>query len=199
MRNISLFVEDQAHQDFLTILTQRFAEAYNIKINIKSYSVRGGHGRVIKELRQYQRNLQRNRENLPDLIIVGTDGNCKKPPAREREINLVISNDFAHLVISAIPDPHIERWLLLDSAAFRKVFGKGCPTPDQKCERDRYKRLLLNAIYEAGIDPSSADFEYMADLVREMNLQRMEQTDSSIGRLLEALQRRFRIWQRAEG
>ena len=198
MRNINLFVEDQAHEDFLIALTQRLAGEYSVKINIKAYSVRGGHGRVIRELKQYQRNLQRAREHLPDLIIVGTDGNCKKPPAREREINLVISDDFAHLVISAIPDPHIERWLLLDSAAFRKVFGKGCPTPDQKCERDRYKRLLLNAIYEAGIDPSSADFEYMADLVSEMSLQRMEQTDSSIGRLLEALQRRFRIWQQAE-
>lgn len=170
-----------------------------MKINIKAYSVRGGHGRVIKELRQYQRNLQHNRENLPDLIIVGTDGNCKKPPQREREINLVIPDNFTHLVISAIPDPHIERWLLLDSAAFRTVFGRGCPAPDQKCERDRYKRLLLNAIHEAGIDASSTDVEYMADLVREMNLQRMEQTDSSIGRLLEALQRRFRTWQQIDG
>ncbi len=198
MRNISLFVEDQAHQDFLTALTQRLAEAYNVEINIKAYSVRGGHGRVIKELRQYQRNLQRNRENLPDLIIVGTDGNCKKPPEREREINLVISDDFAHFVISAIPDPHIERWLLLDSAAFRTVFGKGCPTPDQKCERDRYKRLLLNAIYEAGIDPSSTDVEYTADLVRAMNLQRIGQADGSMSRLLRALQSRFRIWQQAD-
>ena len=33
MRNISLFVEDQAHQDFLTVLTQRFAREYNVKIN----------------------------------------------------------------------------------------------------------------------------------------------------------------------
>ena len=112
---------------------------------------------------------------------------------------MVIPDDFAHLVISAIPDPHIERWLLLDSAAFRTVFGRGCPAPDQRCEQDRYKRLLLNAIHEAGIDISSTDIEYMADLVREMNLQRMGQTDSSIGRLLEALQRQFRTWQRIGG
>ena len=198
MHNISLFVEDQAHQDFLTVLTDRFAEEYNVKINIKAYSVRGGHGRVIKELRQYQQNLQRNRENLPDLIIVGTDGNCRKPSEREREINLAISEDFAHLVISAIPDPHIERWLLLDSAAFRIVFGRGCPAPDQKCERDRYKRLLLNAIYEAGIVLFSTDLEYIVDLVKAMNLQRMGQTDDSIGRLLRALQRQFRIWQQTK-
>ena len=198
MYSISLFVEDQAHELFILTLTQRLADMHQVKINLTLYNVRGGRGKVMRALKKYQRDLQDNREVLPDLIIVGTDGNCKKPPEREREINLVISDDFAHLVISAIPDPHIERWLLLDSSAFRKVFGKGCPTPDQKCERDRYKRLLLNAIYEAGIDPSSADLGYVADLVSEMNLQRMEQTDSSIGRLLEALQRRFRVWQQTE-
>lgn len=195
MYNISLFVEDQAHELFILTLTQRLADMHQVKINLTLYNVRGGRGKVLRALKKYQRDLQDNREDLPDLIIVGIDGNCKKPPEREKEINLVISADFAHLVISAIPDPHIERWLLLDSAAFRTVFGRGCQTPDQKCERDRYKRLLLNAIHEAGIDASSTDIEYMADLVREMNLQRMEQTDSSIGRLLEALQRRFRTWQ----
>ena len=130
--------------------------------------------------------MQRNRENLPDLIIVGTDGNCKKPPEREREINLVISEDFAHLVISAIPDPHIERLAAPGiQAAFRTVFGRGCPTPDQKCERDRYKRLLLNAIYEAGIALSSTDLEYIADLVNEMDLQRMSQGDKSLQRFFK--------------
>ena len=198
MYNISLFVEDQTHELFMLTLTQRLADMHHVQINLTPYNVRGGRGKVMRALKKYQRDLQDNREDLPDLIIVGTDGNCKKPPEREREINLVIPDNFTHLVISAIPDPHIERWLLLDSMAFRTVFGKGCPAPDQKCERDRYKRLLLNAIYEAGIDVSSTDVEYIADLVREMNLQRMEQTDNSIGRLLEALQRRFRIWQQTE-
>ena len=36
MRNISLFVEDQAHEDFLTALTQRFAAEYSMKIIVKS-------------------------------------------------------------------------------------------------------------------------------------------------------------------
>ena len=42
------------------------------------------------------------------------------------EINQVTS-DLADLVISMVPEPHIERWLLLDSEAFKTVFGKGCP------------------------------------------------------------------------
>ena len=72
MRNINLFVEDVAHEDFLTALIRRLADTYNIEINIKPSSVRGGHGKVITELKQYLRDLQHNNEDLPDLIIVGT-------------------------------------------------------------------------------------------------------------------------------
>ncbi len=67
MRNINLFVEDEAHEDFLTAMVQRFADDYNIEIIIKASSVRGGHGKVIAELKEYQRDLQRDQENLPDL------------------------------------------------------------------------------------------------------------------------------------
>ena len=61
MRNISLFVEDTVHEDFLVALVQRIANAYNIEINIKVSSVRGGHENVITELGQYQQDLQHNR------------------------------------------------------------------------------------------------------------------------------------------
>jgi hypothetical protein len=197
MYNISIFAEDRTLEHFIVALAERLANTYHVKINLMHYSVRGGQGKVINALKKYQQDLHRNQEDLPDLIIVGTDSNCKGSLQQEREIHQAIS-DYTNLVISATPDPHIERWLLLDSAAFRKIFGKGCPTPDQKCERDRYKRLLLNAIYAADIDPSSTDLEYMVDLVNEMDLQRMSQTDSSIGRFLGVLQRRFRTWQQAE-
>ena len=57
MRNINLFVEDEAHEDFLTAMVHRFADDYSIEIIIKASSVRGGHGKVIAELKQYQRDL----------------------------------------------------------------------------------------------------------------------------------------------
>ena len=197
MRNINLFVEDVAHEDFLTALIQRLVDVYNIEINIKLSSVRGGHGKVITELRQYKRDLHSNREDLPDLIIVGTDSNCKGLSERELEISQVTS-DLADLVITMIPEPHIERWLLLDSEAFKTVFGKGCPVPDQKCERGRYKGLLLSAIYEATMVPPLDGIERVDELVYAMNFRRVEQSDRSIRRFLTALQRQFRIWQQTE-
>lgn len=197
MRNISLFVEDIAHEDFLTALIRRFASEYNVEINIKASSVRGGRGKVITELTQYKQDLQRNREDFPDLIIVGTDSNCKGLAEREREISQVTS-DLTDLVITMIPEPHIERWLLLDSEAFRMVFGKGCPAPDQKCERGRYKNMLLNAIYQATMVSPLDAVERVEELVNAMDIQRMAQNDRSIQRFLNVLQRRFRIWQQTE-
>ena len=194
MYNISLFAEDEAHEDFLTTLAQRFAETYRVEIEMTTYSVSGGYGRVISELKQYHRDLQSHQEALPHLILVGTDGNCKKPPEREQEIRQAISG-FTDFVISAIPEPHIERWLLLDAEAFKTVFGKGCPAPDKKCERERYKRLLLNAILQAGSEPSLTNFGYVADIVNAMNFQRMARRNDSLGRLLKALQNQFEIWE----
>ena len=66
MRNINLFVEDVAHEDFLIALIQRLANEYNVEINIKTSSVRGGRGTVITELKQYLRDLQHNKEDLHD-------------------------------------------------------------------------------------------------------------------------------------
>lgn len=196
MRNINIFVEDQAHEVFLVAILQRFSLEYNVAVQTKSISARGGRGKVISELKQYQNDLQRNKGILPDLIIVGTDSNCKGFREREKEINRNIT-DLQEFVISMIPEPHIERWLLIDPESFNTVFGKGCPTPDQKCERDRYKVMFLEAITEVGVTPILGGIEHITDLVKEMNLQRVKDSDKSIRRFLNSLQRRFRNWQQS--
>ena len=197
MRNISLFVEDTVHEDFLVVLVHRIANAYNIEINIKVSSVRGGHENVIAELEEYQQDLQHNDEDLPDLIIVGTDSNGKGFLQREKEIHQAVSNLTDH-VISMIPKPHIERWFLLDSEAFKEVFGTDRSVPNRKYDRNRYKRLLLQAIRDAGVVPLLGGIERIADLVNAMDLQHMEQRDKSFRRFFRALQQRFEIWQRTE-
>ena len=197
MRNISLFVENTVHEDFLVALVQRVADAYSIEIDIKVSSVRDGHEKVITELKQYQQDLLYSAEVLPDLIIVGTDSNGKGFLQREKEINQAIPN-LVDRVISMIPKPHIERWLLLDSEAFKKVFGGDCSVPNRKCDRNLYKRLLLQAIRDAGVIPLLAGIEYTRDLVNTMNLQHMEQSDRSFRRFFRALQHQFVAWQQTE-
>ena len=49
MRNISMFVEDQAHYEFLKALLSRLAEKYDVLIDMEWKNVRRGHGKVISE------------------------------------------------------------------------------------------------------------------------------------------------------
>lgn len=195
-RRVSLFVEDFGHEAFIKALMERVARQYGIGVEIKSYSVRGGHGKALTELRQYVRDLERSRVNLPDLLIVARDANCKGYLECKQEIVDKVTDKFKDLAICAIPDPHIQRWLLLDSAAFKAVLGRGCAAPDQKCDRDRYKELLLRSMRDTGISPPLGGMEYAEDIVNAMDLQRMEQTDDSLGRLLKELHDKFKEWSR---
>jgi hypothetical protein len=194
MPSISLFVEDFGHEAFLRALLERMARECGVEIDIRPRSVRGGHGKVISELHQYVRHLTQGYEGLPDLLVVAKDANCKGFVESRHEIDTAASDKVKDLIVCAIPDPHIERWLLLDSAAFKEVTGKGCDAPDRKCERDRYKHLLLKAMRDAGVSPPLGGIEYAEDIVNVMDLRRMESADDSLGRLLHDLRERFQVW-----
>ncbi|MBA2395640.1 MAG: DUF4276 family protein [Ktedonobacteraceae bacterium] len=198
MPKVSFFVEDFGHEAFLEALLRRFEKEYRVSVgDIKRGSVRGGHGKAINELKQYIRYLQKGKEPLPDLIIVAIDGNCKGFLERKKQVDEVVK-DLGERVISAIPDPHIERWLLLDSDAFKQVLGKGCTSPTYKCERDLYKKLLDAAVTNAGKESLFGGLEYASLLVPVMNLEYLERTEESLGRLLKALRHKFQEWQRTD-
>jgi hypothetical protein len=193
MRKIGLFVEDRGHAVFLEALVQRLANQYRIPVVTRLGSATGGYGKMVSKLKEYINELQSDQEELPDLLIVATDGNCKGFTGRKQEIDSA-TKSFHGRMIYAIPDPHIERWLLLDSVAFKKVLGKGCSAPIQKCERYLYKRLLLEAVRNTGVNPPLGGIEYTEDLVHAMNLEYLERTEDSLGKLLKALREVFKEW-----
>lgn len=192
MPEIALFGEDYAHRQIVGALVQRTADDFAISVHLDWRSAVRGHGRVIQELGFYLRDLTNQGGPYPDLIIAATDANCRGPSERVREIQQTAA---PAPMILAIPNPHIERWLLLDGAAFRSVFGRGCNAPDQKCDRDRYKNLLREAIHDAGITPVLGGIEFAEDIVRAMDLERATQTDNSLRSFVEELRRAFRQWQ----
>lgn len=194
MRRISLFVEDSGHEEFLKALIIRLRQRYDLDVYLESVSVRHGHGSVISELKQYIQDLQKGRKHLPDVLLVATDSNCQRLLQRTQEIEKAVPDEYKPFIIHAIPDPHIERWMLIDSAAFKSVFGKGCKSPDQKCNRDRYKRLLIEAIQQANpaISPLIGGFEYAADIVNAMNIDVVR--DKSLQNVIRDLSTRFKQW-----
>lgn len=195
MYRINLFVEDRGHEVFLQALLHRLTNKYDLAIETRFANARGGHGKVLTKLKSYMSDLRNEEENLPDLLIVAIDGNCKGFLGCKQEIDNVVKG-FPGEAIYAIPDPHIERWLLLDSAAFKKVLGKGCSAPAQKCERDLYKRLLLMAVRNAGVNPPLGGIEYTEDLVNAMDLDYLEHLGDSLSKLLKELRHKFQDWQR---
>lgn len=196
MFKINLFVEDRGHEVILKALVRLLASQHNIPVTIAVKTATGGHGRVLSRLKEYMSDLENGWEHMSDLLIVATDGNCKGYLGRKQEIDAVMKN-FVGQVIYAIPDPHIERWLLLDANAFKKVLGKGCSAPTKKCERHLYKRLLIEAVRQTGINPPLGGIEYAEELVNAMDLEHLERTEDSLGKLLKSLRQQFQAWQRS--
>ena len=191
MRNVALFVEDFAHQQVIGAILERLANEYSLKLDLLWRSAVRGFGRVVNEFERYVHDLETQVETTPDLIIVATDANCKGLQQRSRELR---QENSRAPIIQAIPDPHIERWLLLDGAAFKAVFGKGCDAPDLKCDRNRYKQLLTEAIREAGINPSLGGIEFADDIVKDIDFKRASQSDDSFRKFIENIRVIFRNW-----
>ena len=192
MRDIALFGEDDAHRLFIGPLVKRLARERGVAVRLDWRNAVGGHGKAAAEFRRYLRDLERQGGPPPDLIVVATDANCGGLNARAEEF----SADAPAPIVHAIPYPHIERWFLLDGAAFKRVFGRGCEAPDSKCERGRYKRLLNEEIRAAGVDPSLGGIEFAEDIVCEINLARATRADRSFARFVDALDAAFRGWRR---
>lgn len=192
MREIALFVEDNAHQKVIGALAQRVALECNVHVELRWHTAVGGYGRVIDNYRRFLRDLRRQSGARPDLVVVATDANCKGLNDRTKEI---IEQDAYTPMVLAVPDPHIERWLLLDGAAFKAVFGTGCDAPDLKCERDHYKRQLIDAIQSAGFTPLLGGIEYAEDIVQNMDLDRIARLDKSFDHFVSDLRSAFRGWQ----
>ncbi len=186
---VALFAEDRAHQIVVGGLLRRIAEAQGTPVRITTRTATGGFGTVKTNLTRYIQDLGRDLQPRPDLIVVATDANCRGARQRIEDLG---RQEVSSPLVHAIPDPHIERWLLLDGAAFKSVFGKGCNAPDQKCERNRYKQLLAEAIRGAGRAAPLGGIEYARDLVEALDLKRARRADASLARFADEAEKALR-------
>ena len=144
----------------------------------------------MQEFKRYLDDLRRE-GGYPDLIVAATDANCSGLQQRIRDID---ASGALSPVVLAIPDPHIERWLLLDGAAFKSVFGKGCDAPDHKCDRRRYKHRLSEAVRATGVVPRLGGIEFAEDIVQRLDIESAARVDPSLRRFVYELRRVFRQW-----
>jgi len=190
MLSVDLFAEDQAHELFASSLVRRIFGNANVPFRLNVRSAVGGHGRAVSELRTYQRALLKGAVGLerPDLLVVMIDANCKGSVPARNDILRETRAEAAGEILIGCPDPHIERWLFADPDCFARVVGVDQQPGKRKCERDRYKAMLRNAVARAGHFPALGGIEFTQDLVQEMDLHQAARNEPSLGALIDGLQ-----------
>lgn len=196
MPEVTLFCEDSFHEKFIGAVLTRFRKEQRISVNARFLSSQGGLPRIQGEFRDFLRDLSKENTSVPDAIIVVVDANCKGYNERKRAMHGIVASypAFEPLISYAIPDPHIERWMLADPQAFRTVFGRGCTVPAVKCAKDEYKRLLREEIRQSGIEAPLGGEEYAEDIVQAMDLAHVEGNEPSLGLFLRDIKGLFNRW-----
>jgi hypothetical protein len=185
---VDLFGEDRGHEALLVPLVERIARELGRDIHVRVRSAHGGRGKEIAEFERYQRAMGAGLGgDPPGILVVAIDANCKASAERRDEIIGAVDIEFRDRLVPACPDPHIERWYLADVQAFHEVVGVTPSVPRGKCERGFYKRILADAVREAGHPPMLGGIEFAGDLARAMHLFRAGRADSSLKHFLDRL------------
>jgi hypothetical protein len=175
---VTCFFEDVAHERFIKTIIKRVAQQVGIQAETSVRSATHG-SRVWRDLEQYLRDIKAKAEPMPDVLVVVIDGDCQKEMQVRRRVQGLASkygfpNEF---VVCAIPNPHIERWYLEDQQALVQVIPNAKPQKLRyKCERDCYKRALVETIRRAGIEPLLGGAEYGDEIARSLDPNRLDRS-----------------------
>jgi hypothetical protein len=177
---VGLFVEDRGHAAFVEALVKRIGREGGRSLNLRVITGQCGHGRALDEFKLYQRSVIRSITGTPDFVVVAVDANCKGWNQAKAAILDSVEPDFAPPVVVACPDPHVERWYLADPDSFHQVVGASTPKERLKCERDRYKNQLRDAIRRGGHIPTLGGIEFAGEIVEAMDLYRAGRDEPSL-------------------
>jgi hypothetical protein len=188
---VTCFFEDVAQERFLKALIERAGARLGPQLTIRVRNATHG-SRVWKELASYFQDLEKGVEAQPDLLVVSLDSDCKNRGEVRKEVqSLADRYGFLKPLVCAIAEPHVERRYLEDQEALAKLFpGIKSQKLKYKCEKDWYKKALVEAIRSAGIEPLLGGAEYGADIAQHMNPQRLDKSFQAfwdeLGKVLKA-------------
>lgn len=174
---VDLLAEDNAHEEFLLPVVRRVAAEEGVAVVVRVRSARGGHARAIEEFKLYQELMTKGvvAGALPDLLIVGIDGNCASFAKKRAEILTAASPSFRDRLVTACPDPHVERWFMIDPEGFHEVVGHRPNVGKKKCLRDHYKGVLASAVRQAGHPATLGGIEFAREIADRVNWYRDEE------------------------
>lgn len=191
---VEIFAEDHAHEELLKPLLVRVCREEGFAVSLQVRTGRGGHARAVNEFETYQKitEMGKSDQKAPDLLIVAIDGNCTTFGRMKSRIADSTRSAFRYMLVSACPDPHVERWFLADPDSFYDVVGHRPDVGPDKCERNHYKRILRESVARGGHLPTLDGIEFASELAEKMDLYRAGKRDPSLKSFLDDLRSRLR-------
>ena len=180
-----VFCEDSGHERLTRTLVERLAEEQSVSLDVNVRSGRGGKGKAISELRAFQAQARVNGGS--DLLVVMIDANGDGWARKRAEIEEEVAADvFAYHAIGC-PDPHVEKWLFADAAAYSSVVGLPPPALPSKEGKDVYKRLLGQSLDKAGIVVLTGPMEIASEIIAAMNLNQFKPPFNSLSDFVKSI------------
>jgi hypothetical protein len=184
--HVDLFCEDRAHEEFLQAVMERVGRERGVGLDIRVAVARGGHGRVLEELKLHQR-ARAAMGPTSDILVAAIDANCKDHVEARNEILRHIDEKLFPLHVLAVPDPHIERWYLADPDALRTALGAVVNRETRKCERHLYKTALVSSLRKAGHPVVLGGAEFAREIVEAMDLYKAGRNERPFKHFLDSL------------
>lgn len=187
---IAYFLEDSGQEAIIPPLVKRLIREAGKPadhFDHRTLSARGG-----GSISAYKRFLAdaRRRGHLPaELLVVGSDGNCLGFAARRDEIKAIAADPPYPVVVTAVPDPHVERWYLLDPSALSASasLSKIPALPEHKCEKGYYKQLLRSAFHKSPVVPPLGGTEYGPLVAEKMDLYAAGKADHGLAEFVSEI------------
>jgi hypothetical protein len=199
MHNLSVafFLEDIGQEAIIPPIFKRVASEEGIGpecLECRVLHSRGGGS--LSAYTKFLKDARKSRHASANLLIVGSDGNCKGFATRRDQILRKAEGSPFTEVIAAVPDPHVERWYLLDIPTLENAAGVHITLPPvpEKCEKNFYKHLLRQAFDGTEVTPPLGGIEYGERIAVEMNLYNAGKQDHGLGDFVE----KSRAWLRRQ-
>ncbi len=197
--HVLYFLEDRAQEGFIKALVERIAREESITAGSLIHDIRSASGgyRVIQAFKNFLKDTNKKMPFDIDFLVVAVDGNCKGYKDRIKELEKYIkpNHPLQNRIIYAIPDPHIERWYIIDQRAIKEGVGlnKGPDLPAYKCRKNYYKQILRQALRGSNISSLLGGVEYAEKIVESIkDLDALGKENSGFQTFVQGLRRVFK-------
>jgi hypothetical protein len=185
---VAFFLEDSAQEAIIPPLFSRLAEEEGLPPADLEFQVLYARGGASLEAFRIFLDDARDQPYLrSDLLVVGSDANCKGFTSRRDTVTAMAAKFPSQEFVTAIPDPHVERWYMLDLHALSQAAGVplAVSPPPYKCDKNYYKTLLRHAFRGTEVTPPLGGIEYGPLVAKSMDLYQAAKQDHGLADFID--------------